>query len=682
MYQRIISVISNRYLLATILTLVLIGVLPYYFSKYHLELVDTELNKDSRIYYQDLNNDGLSEKIQYYHNSIDRACYMIFASNNDLIDQFNFRGVIPNLSSKTLWFLDLNGNGLNEIYNITQRMDSVFLNVQEPFIENGLNQKDIFIDKVSPYDNSYKVVVSSEAFKIRDNEENGIVFSLNTGFAANPRHVYSYNPYSRKVIKSDHLVNVSVPVTIQDINADGVQEVILRNHASDNYIDTIFTKRSDKSTWLSVLTSDLDFLFKPIEFQIKAGLHVLPLKQKQDIKLLVCLNSKRKGERADTFFVFDDKGNKERELEIEPIDIGNLFIDDKNERIIRSDRQKGLIYIYDYSLDKISTKELSYSGNLYQIKLKHFSEMLWIQYNLNQKQIVLYQSNFQYPVVAKIPFELNKPLIGAKENIDMSQIHIWQNGKSYLLEYKENPLFAMQLGIYILLYLGMLLLVCLIQQGQHIRLEKQRAIEIEIAELQLKTMKNQVDPHFVFNAINTISEMTLMDNKLEADALISRFSGFMRDTLRHSDKITTTLQEELNYVENFINLQRLRLNNSFDYEIVVAEAVDTTFKVPKHVLFTYVENAIKHSLAIMDYGFLKIEAKLKNTELQLIIEDNGSGFKAGNSNVKGTGNGLKIMDKIFALYTKRYNRKINRTLMDLSEISNKSGFRVEILISL
>jgi LytS/YehU family sensor histidine kinase len=224
--------------------------------------------------------------------------------------------------------------------------------------------------------------------------------------------------------------------------------------------------------------------------------------------------------------------------------------------------------------------------------------------------------------------------------------------------------------------------VWLIQKGQNLRNAKQRAIETEIAELQLKTIKNQVDPHFVFNAINTISEMTLMDNKLEADRFISRFSGFMRDTLQHSDKIATTLIDELDYVENFINLQRLRFNNAFDYTISIDKAVNKEFLVPKHVVFTFVENAIKHSLAFSKKGILTIKAKKTNQNLILVIEDNGLGLNPKLPKGVGTGNGLKIMDKLFKLYAKLYKRKIKYLITDLSTISEQTGLRVEVYIAI
>ena len=70
----------------------------------------------------------------------------------------------------------------------------------------------------------------------------------------------------------------------------------------------------------------------------------------------------------------------------------------------------------------------------------------------------------------------------------------------------------------------------------------------------------------------------------------------MRQTLQSSDKISATLKDELEYTENFIKLQQIRYNQRFDYTIQLDKAVNVDAKVPKHVLFTYVENAIKHGL--------------------------------------------------------------------------------------
>jgi len=214
-------------------------------------------------------------------------------------------------------------------------------------------------------------------------------------------------------------------------------------------------------------------------------------------------------------------------------------------------------------------------------------------------------------------------------------------------------------------------------------MEKQRVIEDQISKLQIKTIKNQVDPHFVFNAVNTISEMMLTDDKLEADRFISKFSKLMRETLQKSDKISTTLQEELNYVENYIQLQQIRFSNSFTYKIKKDIDIDYQTLVPKHVLYSYVENAIKHGLSDRSKNsLLTISAKLKNKDILLSVEDNGGGIdKSKNSIKNSTGSGIKIMEDMYTLYEKLYKKKIKHKMVELFDKDGKKvGIRVEVII--
>jgi LytS/YehU family sensor histidine kinase len=235
--------------------------------------------------------------------------------------------------------------------------------------------------------------------------------------------------------------------------------------------------------------------------------------------------------------------------------------------------------------------------------------------------------------------------------------------------------------VYLLLYGIVLGFILLTLKGQKIRLEKKLALQAEIAEYQIKTIKNQVDPHFVFNAINTISSLMLTDDKLKADEFICKFSDLMRKTLEYSDKITCTLQEEIEYVEKFIQLQQIRFNNSFQYKIEVDESVQKNTIVPKHVLYSYVENAIKHSLTSVEKGLLSISIFYETTQLVLQIEDNGSGFKKGTKK-NSTGNGILIMEKIYLLYSKLYQKKIKHQINEIFNTKDKViGVSVKVFIS-
>ncbi len=684
MKQSFLSVLLNRYVISAIIASVIIFILPDYFSKYAIKLVKQDNYNDQRVFYKDLDGDSKSEKITYYKNNIGNACYMVHAPEGDLLDQFNFSGDFANDKTKALWFLDADNNKQLEIYNLTKRKDSIFLNIQEPFVKNGIYKKEAFIDVITPFNDNYDVTEAELAHLIAKENDPKVVFSLNTGFAANPRHVYSYDIFNNVLKKSQHLVNKSYIRTIEDIDGDNSFEIILQSHSSDNTIDPKYTDRSDASSWLTVLNSDLEFSFSPVEFKgISSSLKTEVIIKESKTVLVILFDSNQASDRPDQLIQYSSTLK-----EFATLDLGSgsyrLFADDVSQSIITYNRNNGIVDYYDYDFNLTNTNQISSNGNLYQEDLDNDGLLEWLLLSRNSNEFQVYRNDFSD--VLKVQFSdltSNRLVYGLKQvNTQENQLYFQKGNIAYIYDYIKNPLHALQYLIYLGIYGLVLGFVMLIEKGQNIRIEKQRAIEAEIAELQLKTIKNQVDPHFVFNSINTISEMILMDNKIEVDRFIGRFSGFMRDTLQQSDKISTTLKDELTYVENFINLQRLRFSNAFDYTISVDATVNENFLVPKHVLFTYVENAIKHSLAFRKEGFLTITAKNEKNNLVLTVEDNGLGLNPSASKGVGTGNGLKIMKKLFALYTKLYKHKIEHQVIDLALISEHTGIRVEIRIAL
>jgi len=321
---------------------------------------------------------------------------------------------------------------------------------------------------------------------------------------------------------------------------------------------------------------------------------------------------------------------------------------------------------------------------LYQIDFNNDGKKEWFNISSNNKAVTIYQQNFDYPVSFKIPKAgLEHLYFGLKQIGEHKNDLYFQKGNEYFVYgYAQNPLYFIKYVFFLAVYLLVLSLVFLIIKGQKYREAKKIAIEKKIAELQIKTIKNQVDSHFVFNAINTISEMKLTDDKLAADDFICKFSDFMRQTLRQSDSISNTLEQELAYIENYLQLQIIRFINSFSYNIHIDKSVDKSILVPKHILFTYVENAVKHGLAKKQNGLLKINISKKNKTLLLSIEDNGGGIdKKNNTKLNSTGNGLLIMEKIYSLYTKLHNQKISHKLVEILDTDKKvKGVKIEVQI--
>lgn len=412
----------------------------------------------------------------------------------------------------------------------------------------------------------------------------------------------------------------------------------------------------------------------------------MPLKNKSgDYDILSRIVSNRPNDFPNKIQLYSHKGFLLREQNLAD-GIFYMFPGKNETHFYIYHRANGVITHFNNELIPENSFAVVANSLIYPFDIENDGVKEWLSIETDQKTVTIFDENFESPVRFKVPSTSNERLYPRLKEIAVNQneLYFTEGNNYYVYEYIKNPLYYFKYLLYLLTFMIILGLVWLIRKGQQLKIEKQRAIENEIAQLQIKSINNQIDPHFVFNAINTISEMTLLDNKLEADDFICKFSDFMRGTLKNSDKITSNLEEEINFTENFIKLQRIRFNKRFDYVINVEENVDLAMIVPKHVLFSYVENAIKHGLSkTKDKGMLKINVSVEDSQLLLVIEDNGPGIqKSETSKKNSTGNGLRIMEKMFELYYNLYKKRIHSKLIELiDQNKNKIGLKVELRIS-
>jgi len=209
--------------------------------------------------------------------------------------------------------------------------------------------------------------------------------------------------------------------------------------------------------------------------------------------------------------------------------------------------------------------------------------------------------------------------------------------------------------------------------------------EKEFIELQLKTIKSQIDPHFAFNAINTIASFIYSEKPDVTYDYFTRFAKMIRNILEDNDKISRLLSEEIEFVKNYLELQKMRFKDKFEYVIEIDDNVPPGTTVPKMIIQTYAENAIKHGLMHRKTGgLLTIHIRQTNSQLIVTIEDNGVGReKASQLNPDSTHRGLRIMEQIIELYGKLFHTSIIQKIEDLAdEEGNPSGTRVILTILL
>ncbi len=209
------------------------------------------------------------------------------------------------------------------------------------------------------------------------------------------------------------------------------------------------------------------------------------------------------------------------------------------------------------------------------------------------------------------------------------------------------------------------------------RLEDER----RFAELQFNILRSQLDPHFVFNSLNAIGSSIYQDEKETSYDFLQRFATLIRSTLVHADKSYRTLKEELEFVINYLELEKFRFENKFNYTINIQEGISQEIIVPKMIIQTFAENAVKHGLVQKSgTGMLSISMKMEKEFLNIVIDDNGIGrtealkFDSGSA-VKG----MEILKEFISLFNRANKNKIHFGIGDILDNSkNIAGTRVDI----
>lgn len=261
---------------------------------------------------------------------------------------------------------------------------------------------------------------------------------------------------------------------------------------------------------------------------------------------------------------------------------------------------------------------------------------------------------------------------------------VWSSKEATLNIYIKPPFWKTNWFYFLAIVVFLLILFLIIRQI--LLSQKRKALaEREKIELQLKTIKNQIDPHFAFNAINMIGSMVYKNDPDTVYDYFSKFAKLIRSTLQDSAKIARPLKDEIEFVKNYIEIQKTRFKGKFDYEIKMEETLDLGIQVPKMIIQTYVENAIKHGLMHKETkGKLGIDISEQNKQVKILVTDDGIGRKkAAQFSKSSTGKGMAIVKQIFGMYNKLNKHQIKQEIVDLFDEHHKAcGTQVILTIDL
>ena len=162
-------------------------------------------------------------------------------------------------------------------------------------------------------------------------------------------------------------------------------------------------------------------------------------------------------------------------------------------------------------------------------------------------------------------------------------------------------------------------------------LERERILEHEVQESRIQALRAQMNPHFIFNALNSIQHFVLSNQKEKSVRYLTRFSRLIRRILQNSNERQISLSEEIETLKTYVEIEQLRFHPSFSFEMHIQEGLSTEdIAIPHLVIQPFVENAILHGLApLKGEGKLSISIEQSGGKrLQVTVEDNGIGRAA------------------------------------------------------
>lgn len=155
-------------------------------------------------------------------------------------------------------------------------------------------------------------------------------------------------------------------------------------------------------------------------------------------------------------------------------------------------------------------------------------------------------------------------------------------------------------------------------------------IHQKITELEQMALKSQMNPHFIFNCLNSIQDYVMDKDTQGANEFISKFSKLIRLTLDNSSRTQVSLAEEINYIQTYLELEQKRFENKFIFEILLIGNIDKSeYYLPPMMLQPYIENAIRHGIRYRPDNLGKIIIRIEKNypHLEFTITDNGIGRK-------------------------------------------------------
>ncbi|WP_422358772.1 histidine kinase [Reichenbachiella sp.] len=279
---------------------------------------------------------------------------------------------------------------------------------------------------------------------------------------------------------------------------------------------------------------------------------------------------------------------------------------------------------------------------------------------------------------------IRESLLRKQQDIQALTKDLALDESSYLLEETTSELQVQQLKSQRLMIYGLLTLLVLVVVGAYFIHRKAQQTKRVGQLLALKSLRSQMNPHFIFNALNSVNQFVALNDERAANKFLADFSKLMRMVLDNSQKEFITMREEREMIALYLKLEHYRFRDQFEYTLEIDPSLDLDeIEIPPMLIQPYIENAIWHGLRYKEEkGHLNVNIYQNGEGVKISIEDDGIGrfaskqLKTDNQKKKNSV-GLKNTLERVSIINEVYNTNYAISISDMSE--DRSGTKVEIL---
>jgi hypothetical protein len=693
--ENIIRLILNPFIIAIPFALITILLLPFGFDKIKLLPVSDynadKIGKQTMQYYKDLNNDSVDEEISHFINDIGQCAIKVTTREQVFKGQWNFNGTMQG-KNRNLLYLDINKDGILDIFTVFQRNDSVFLGGVNPEIDSAFLIKELFVDRVNLVNGRTDFSTELCNADLNNDGHDEILIIIAAGFSEQPRRIYAFD-FLNNTLKASPVVGfLQKNIIITDPGRNGYPELIPMTISYENIEEHLGIPYHDYDRWFVTYNHNLEFEFGPVKLGPGNGTVRNYIFENDSSTVVIILDSNNESVNKYTFYEFEWRSKKLRKIRPDINTQGVLkamkYQQDDETYLIVHNRDMGSVIMLDPfdSLSVVKRFQIETGLNLKQqidIDSNGENEFIFSAKREGKECLYIYSNDFKYNHLYHIPQKFSVINNISKRRTDKNHSNLVLQLDENLLEFEyltDRYYLVKALLLYIAIYGFYLMLIWMIMHYQKKYLKKRYLLKQQLAELKLKTIRSQLDPHFTFNAINAISSSIMKEDKKVAYNYFSLFSRLMRSTMLYSDRLTRLLSDELDFTRDYLNIEKFRFREKFDYHINVAPDVNLYMEVPRMIIQTFAESAVSNGLMHRtENGELRIDISNSNKNLIVLFKDNGVGIeKSKILNKEKAFKAIKIMDEFIRIFNNLNQTNISYKMYDLNLSEEFPGTAVEV----